>query len=280
MPSSRCGCSITMTVDSKIFLIAGVDDKSYLMDVWVIDVKENVLTWVLVEESTELKGRYTHEAILIDGKILLLGGGDMEYCADFKTITAFDINIQQFIQIDTLPDENENFGYPTPRKFHSAVKNNSEIFIIGGYSVGTLNNDTENAIIHDDIWKLSQIIIDDNICYKWSKTESKLKIPLFFHTSAVTPEGCVYTFGGCIDTKSMYPSNKLQRFWVQTPGLKQMALFKVLFYNTNLVKKFKNNEIQRLQKLQENNETNEQEVEQNLRELLYTKPNRLNNIIE
>uniref|UniRef100_A0A914DQX3 Kelch motif family protein n=1 Tax=Acrobeloides nanus TaxID=290746 RepID=A0A914DQX3_9BILA len=292
---------MAMSSEGQLYLVGGVDYKCYLSDIWVIDTKDEKLEWKLVEQKCNLKGRYTHDAILIDEKILLFGGGDGDWSASFDKIDAFDLNSQKLIQIQTLPDENH--GYPHPRKFHSSVKNGNHVYIIGGWSKNniTLINSEENATIYGDVWKLSLIINEDKKFYIWTRTLSNLKMPLFFHTSAITPEGCVYTFGGCIDAESMYPSNKLQRFWVQPPELKQIAAFKLLIKNTHLIEEFQKREVKRLrEKMEEQHNTTNQlknsmkenkseenfqegdieeglheEIEQNLRELLQTKPSRM-----
>jgi transcriptional regulator NrdR family protein len=98
----------------------------------------------------------------------------------------------------------------------------------------------------------------------------------------------------------MYPSNKLQRFWIQPPELKQLAAFKLLTKNSHIIEEFKQREIKRLKAdmwkqpstsnqlkngMQENNsveniqedieEELSEEIEQNLRELLQTAPSRM-----
>jgi len=181
------------------------------------------------------------------------------------------------------------FGYPNARKFHSAVKNGNDIYILGGWSNNGVMavNPYENATIYDDVWKLSLFINEGHKCYIWTKTSTQLKMALFFHTSAITPEGCVYTFGGCIDVKSMYPSNKLQRFWIQPPKLEQIAAFRLYIDNPHLGDTFKQSEINRLKIISTTNSNASvekehgksaellDEIEQKCRELLQTKPSRM-----
>jgi hypothetical protein len=48
-PSPRCGSSMVMDYDEKLYLIGGVDKKCYLSDVFILDTKAKKLKWVEVE---------------------------------------------------------------------------------------------------------------------------------------------------------------------------------------------------------------------------------------
>uniref|UniRef100_A0A914EFL1 Uncharacterized protein n=1 Tax=Acrobeloides nanus TaxID=290746 RepID=A0A914EFL1_9BILA len=205
-PTPRCGSSMIMDNEGKLYVIGGADDKCYLIDIWVIDMSQNRLKWKTIE------------------------------------IDAFDIKTQEFVKIHTLSDGEH--GYPHSRQFHSSVTNENDVYLIGGWSSKKPNsNDT---VAYADVWKLSPLMSGNEIYYKWTKTSTNLKMSLFFHTSAITSEGCVYTFGGCIDNKSLYPSNKIQRFWINTPTLKQISMFKTLANNPKVVEEFKKREIERV----------------------------------
>uniref|UniRef100_A0A914CWD4 Kelch motif family protein n=1 Tax=Acrobeloides nanus TaxID=290746 RepID=A0A914CWD4_9BILA len=237
-PSPRCGSAMIMNKTGKLYLIGGADEKGYLCDVWVLDMKMGKLSWKEIKHGCLLKGRYMHEVMLIYDKIFLIAGGDGDWSAPLDKIDVFDIKTQKFIQINTLSDENH--GYPHPRQFLSAVIDGTDAYIIGGLAYikseqGPASSNMADTKIFSDIWKLSQIIIDGEIFYKWNKMSTSLKMALFFHASAITPEGCVYNFGGCIDAKFMYPSNKLQRFWINPPTLKQISMFKALSNNPSLI---------------------------------------------
>uniref|UniRef100_A0A914CY53 Uncharacterized protein n=1 Tax=Acrobeloides nanus TaxID=290746 RepID=A0A914CY53_9BILA len=184
---------MAMTQEGKLYLTGGVNYNCYLSEIWVIDTKDEQFEWKMVEQVYNLKGRYSHDSILLDEKILLLGGGDGDCSIPFDKIDAFDLKTQQLIQIQTWPDENH--GYPHPRKFHSSVKNGNDVYIIGGWSDNSSTTE-ENATIYDDVWKLSLIISELKTYYKWTKTLSNLKMPLFFHTSAITPNYLTWRVNG------------------------------------------------------------------------------------
>uniref|UniRef100_A0A914CEF2 Uncharacterized protein n=1 Tax=Acrobeloides nanus TaxID=290746 RepID=A0A914CEF2_9BILA len=86
---------------------------------------------------------------------------------------------------------------------------------------------SEGPVLSDEVWKL------DLPTMTWSKCSTRLKMPHFFHASDITPDGCLYIFGGRID-KSMYPSNKLQRAWMRPPKLQYLAMFSPLKSNPYL----------------------------------------------
>uniref|UniRef100_A0A914CD24 Uncharacterized protein n=1 Tax=Acrobeloides nanus TaxID=290746 RepID=A0A914CD24_9BILA len=90
-PTPRCGSSMVMTNEGKLYLIDGVDHKCYLSEIWILDTKVKVekLEWKRIEQVYNLKGRYTHEAILMDETILLLGGGNGDWSAPFDKVLHF-----------------------------------------------------------------------------------------------------------------------------------------------------------------------------------------------
>uniref|UniRef100_A0A914C7E5 Uncharacterized protein n=1 Tax=Acrobeloides nanus TaxID=290746 RepID=A0A914C7E5_9BILA len=164
------------------------------------------------------KRRYLHDVVYHDKKLILFGGGTKTKCFGFEELDIIDLNDHKPTTITTQGPA------PTPRKFQSVVRYFDEVFVIGGWS------DTPTGpILSDEVWKLSL----SNMT--WSKCFTSLRMPHFFHASSITPDGCLFTFGGCID-KSMYPSNNLQRAWIRPPKLQYLTMFNFLKNNAKLAK--------------------------------------------
>lgn len=84
----------------------------------------------------------------------------------------------------------------------------------------------------------------------------------------------------------MYPSNKMQRFWIKPPELRQIAIFKMVANNPQLIEDFEKKKVmeQHNKALNTYGRSSSQELVNlnstewmgdNVHELLQTKPNRL-----
>jgi Galactose oxidase, central domain len=138
-----------------------------------------------------------------------------------KTLPVYDLIDRKWRKIETYPDADE--GYPMPRKCHSLVQHttkdydNSEetcVYITGGnYHGGPLN----------DVWKLSLKT------RRWMRFRmATLRTSLFFHDACITPDACMYIFGG-ITTNTMR-TNNLYKMWVRIPKLSVIAWEALLHY--------------------------------------------------
>lgn len=58
-PSPRCGSAMIMDKTGKMYLIGGADEKGYLCDVWVLDMKMEKLSWkeIKVKKAKKIMGR-------------------------------------------------------------------------------------------------------------------------------------------------------------------------------------------------------------------------------
>lgn len=48
-PPQRCGCSMILTQERNLYLIGGVNDRNYLGDIWILDMKSRNLQWKQIE---------------------------------------------------------------------------------------------------------------------------------------------------------------------------------------------------------------------------------------
>ena len=93
----------------------------------------------------------------------------------------------------TLPDPTEPApGIPLARRCHGCIlleqddsNQHPSIFIIGGIGGET------GTQVYDNVWKL------DLVTLSWHKMKkTMLPFQTYFHSTAVTPAGCLYSFGG------------------------------------------------------------------------------------
>lgn len=107
----------------------------------------------------------------------------------FQEIPAFDIETNKWMILNTQRDNDYN-SVPAPRRCHGSVQYTDEktgttfVVISGGY---------DGSYVFSDVWRLELNTL------QWScLRECVLPHPVYFHSAALTPEGCMYTFGGII----------------------------------------------------------------------------------
>lgn len=99
--------------------------------------------------------------------------------------------------------------------------NNIQVFISGGY---------DGERVFDDLWKL------DLTSYQWTLINTfNLPHPTYFHSTAVTPEGKMYIFGGIYLESEIVRNNKIHATWLCIPKLSEMCWEALLYYNPEII---------------------------------------------
>ncbi|KAF7633152.1 hypothetical protein Mgra_00007431 [Meloidogyne graminicola] len=224
-----------------IYLIGGTTGHVYNMDIWRMERPCNQPNsqWkaTLLNKNGFENGRYRLEAILHGEKIFTFGGGAPDFCAEFNQVLVFNISERKFEYCSTNPDP--VFGFPLGRKCHSLVQLDDNVYIIGGckdiieQQQQQLNNTKQQ--LFNDIWSFNL----NNL--KWTKLLTNLPISVYFHSATLTPDGCIYIFGGCVDEDplSQIRVNCLQRLWLKPPSLRYFATKVLIKYQRRQF--FKNN---------------------------------------
>lgn len=118
---------------------------------------------------------------------------DVIECVDitlyFQEIPTFDLKTNNWKLLNTHGDCYDN-TVPAPRRCHGSVQYTDEktgatmVVISGGY-----NGDR----VFSDMWRLNLSTL------QWIRLRKcVLPRPVYFHSAALTPEGCMYIFGGVI----------------------------------------------------------------------------------
>ena len=99
---------------------------------------------------------------------------------------------RRWLTLNTLGDNNNNNGnaIPSPRRCHGSIQFTDEntgvttVVICGGY---------DGNEVFNDIWRLDLNVL------QWTRLKQcKLPRPIYFHSTALTPSGRMYIFGGII----------------------------------------------------------------------------------
>nr|XP_054751689.1 kelch domain-containing protein 10-like isoform X1 [Lytechinus pictus] len=155
--------------------------------------------------------RYRHEMLNDDRRLYVIGGGTSSSAFPLDKVNAFDTESRQWELLFTKPDE--RYGFPGPRRCHGCAQLGKVGYISGGF---------DGREIYDDIWML------DLTTLQWTKLQTKLPRPVYFHSSAITPNGCLFIHGGVVDAHGTDRSDALVRVWVWVPSLLRMAWNRVL----------------------------------------------------
>lgn len=116
-------------------------------------------------------------------------------------------------------------GIPPARRCHGAVQLDGEmgtqIFITGGYN---------GLDVFDDLWKL------ELTTFQWTRIDiCRLPRPTYFHSTAATPEGKLYVFGGIYVSDGVKRSNDVFTTWLCIPKLGEMCWEALLKYNPGIL---------------------------------------------
>jgi len=171
---------------------------------------------------------YRHELALWDSKIFMLGGGTSFTVNGFIQIWYFDLSQQgqhgrgEWRSATTIPDPtspleepSESEQFPAPRRCHDCVTRGRYAYIFGGF---------DGNRIFGDFWQL------DLEHLQWKRLSCNQVVPSYFSSSAVTPAGQVFSFGGVVSDDQKTRTNAVHSMWLGVPSLRDMAWQAVLHY--------------------------------------------------
>lgn len=171
-------------------------------------------------------GRYRHEVARVGDKLYVIGGGTGEWAFELMELPVFDLQTKTWTMLTPKADDSsKDTVAPLPRKCHSAVQIDTpsgiQVFVAGG---------SDGQAVFEDIWRLSVNTLQWNIMQ-----QAVLPHPLYFHSSTVTSQGCMYVFGG-IEPKDDATSrnNILYKVWLCIPKLSEICWEAMLHLYPNL----------------------------------------------
>lgn len=140
-----------MRYGNKIYIFGGlcsVADQTYSDDLYCVDVE----TLVCTKLNSKTKGptpspRGGHSAILLEDKMLIIGGNDKT--TEYKDMYFLDLDTLTWIRID-----NKKLSIPK-RSFHSAIRMGNSVLIFGGHSKNNSMTTGSTSSVLGDSWKLT-----------------------------------------------------------------------------------------------------------------------------
>jgi hypothetical protein len=202
-----------------IYYVGGTNGHEYYSDVYRGDFlpfgETSKVYWTLLTSHCfGVAGRYRHEIVLHNNKILIFGGGNADTLYSVNSITYFDLEENNFGVLNTSPDPVHKF--PPKRDCFSLIRYDDLVFLMGGRAT------PDGRTLLDDIWCL------DLSTFIWHKNSMKLSFRTAFQASAVDDNGRVYVFGGHRGSSSSQPlhigrTNMIQSFIASPPSLKSIC---------------------------------------------------------
>ncbi|OQR75890.1 kelch domain-containing protein 10-like [Tropilaelaps mercedesae] len=212
-PLRLYGQAITIH-DDYLYMVGGTDGLDYTIDVHRLHLRDR--RWERLSNYVQgepIPPRYRHEIAYFDNQIYVFGGGTPHYVYGFDMLPALDLKTSRWIHQPTKGWRNPHSGHlevPKPRRCHSVVQSACGNWIV--LAGGVDRNETL-----DDIWKLHLPTL------RWHRYNCRLPKKLYFHSAAMTTTGCMYVFGGVLDSYQ-HRSNDLYAMNVSVPTLQELAL--------------------------------------------------------
>ncbi|KAJ8680261.1 hypothetical protein QAD02_016048 [Eretmocerus hayati] len=212
-----------------LYTVAGTTGLQYTCDIHRFNLKSQTWESVFIcsgRDQTEPKGRYRHEIAMADGKIYVFGGGTANEAFGFEEVPAFDTVSNRWLTLPTRQDTER--GFPAARRCHGLVQyqdsltRSVQVVISGGY---------DGFAYYDDMWKL------DLRTLQWTYLQS-LPHPMYFHSTALTPRGQMYFFGGITKKgEEVTRTADVHSVWIVIPKLSEICWEALNYYNPDLKKK-------------------------------------------
>uniref|UniRef100_H2Z7M1 Kelch domain-containing protein 10 n=1 Tax=Ciona savignyi TaxID=51511 RepID=H2Z7M1_CIOSA len=207
IPESVYGQAITV-IDSDLYTYGGTTGLVYNTDLHKLDLHN--FTWKKIKPNNSIDElppeRYRHEIAVYAGKIFVLGGGTSHRVYRMTHVHVYCTRSNKWSAELTKWDKITK-KFPWSRRCHSCVQHHDKAFICGGY---------DGVAVHTDLWQLHLPHL------QWSKI-AVLPEPLYFHSAAITTEGCMLVFGGTTEIRSMKRTDSCYRIWLAVPSLQTLC---------------------------------------------------------
>nr|AON96615.1 kelch domain-containing protein 10-like protein [Bicyclus anynana] len=226
-PPGQYGQSI-LCHDGAFYTVGGTNGFAYNCDIYRLDLRTMVWEPIFVGtgQEDEPLGRYRHEVARVGNKLYIIGGGTGEWAFELMEIPMFDLETRTWTILTPKADDSmKDTVQPLPRKCHSAVQidtpNGAQVFVAGG---------TDGHGVFDDIWRLN---LSDMRWHLMQKTV--LPQPLYFHSSTVSSNGCMYVFGGIEpNLQETRRNNVMYKVWLCIPKLSEICWEALLNFHPNM----------------------------------------------
>ncbi|XP_037778677.1 kelch domain-containing protein 10-like [Penaeus monodon] len=219
-PEPMYGQAVCLS-DDKLYVVGGTTGFQYSIDVHCLDLNQR--EWVHLNPRVSSHSfcpeeRYRHEVVEHEGALYVFGGGRSDAACDLTYLPTFLIKDRMWVPTKTYPDPVHS-TFPQCRRCHVACKFNNFVYIHGGYN---------GVEAFADLWRLNL----SN--FEWQKLPCKSPVPLYFHSAAVTEDGCMYMFGGVKNLEENKRTARITKVWLSVGKLRDMCWEALCHYTPTL----------------------------------------------
>ncbi|EDO31221.1 predicted protein [Nematostella vectensis] len=213
LPIPGYGQSMVLSPDQDLYVFAGTTGHMFNCYLSKFSFKTKEWKYVSTQNESVPFPRYRHEAVDYKGSFYVIGGGmgstDPQEFYNLDKVHAFCYQTNKWQVYECLVSQEH--GIPPRRRCHGCVLYKDAVYICGGY---------DGQTIYNDVWSL------DLVRFQWTKLPKILPYPVYFHSAAITPGGCMYIFGG---VKSMQAdtdarSSDIHKLWLTVPSLLDLSV--------------------------------------------------------
>ena len=210
VPLAGYGQSIVLSPEKELYVFGGTTGLQFNSQLHRFSFAK--CEWEHLKYEKFPYPRYRHEAVSDGVRFYIVGGGignsDPSEEFSLEKVYSFEFDKPQWNQHLCSPCSSSK-EFPVARRCHGCVLWKGSVYICGGYN---------GVEVFDDIWSL------DLSSFQWRKINRTLSYPVFFHSATITPQGCMYVFGGVksLDSEAMR-SNEIQRLWLTVPPLLEIC---------------------------------------------------------
>jgi len=213
-PLPKYGQSMVITPHSyepKLYIFSGTIGREFVDELHCYDLANE--TWHDIWKEGAPLARYRHEVVVYGNDFYVFGGATYDGVIDLHDIWKFSFTSHRWYRLECKPFDNGiQDEFPAARKSHSCIIWKDTVYMCGG-----IDNHAETF---NDIWKISLIDLE------WKKLNVVLPTKIYFHSAAVTPDGCMYIFGG-VDSLGKRLSS-LYSLWLTVPSLLKITFSYIL----------------------------------------------------
>ena len=145
-PTPGYGQGVVIGQEEYLYIFGGTRGLVYNNNLHKFDFKS--CTWELISCQSPPSGRYRHEMVSIDNGFVVIGGYGSSGACPLDKLPVYNYDAHTWNEVQCQPDEDN--GFPKPRRAHSCVIFEDNVYVCGGFE-----EDNSSDKIFNDIWKLN-----------------------------------------------------------------------------------------------------------------------------
>eukprot|EP00124_Ichthyophonus_hoferi_P001926 Ihof_evm11s115 gene=Ihof_evmTU11s115 len=203
-PCGRYGQTMVMSDNKEdLYVFGGTSGLVFYSDLYRLHLPTRIWHKVIPVNAGPTPC-YRHEAIMYDTSMYVIGGGAPNPIEEGPLqIQAYDTLTNSWGVINCHP-EKEGGPMPANRRSHTCTLNEGKVYVTGG---------TNGTTVFAETWIL------DMKTFSWKELPTNGFEGRYFHAAAITAEGRLHMFGGCLDAAGKKRSGTTTSCWIKSASL-------------------------------------------------------------